>query len=456
MPGSIPNTVSAVANSYSPDNYRGFYGSWEAKGSPTKRHMVLEQSHSPYTDGAQVRHLRAFASNDNGVTWAEVDSGNALLLIATPANGTDTSNYSVAQDFNNQLLYVINWSTDATPVLQITKFNQATETWGATVKSTLSVLGGAGQSNSINASCFRPSDGSIWMSLNLGQVGGVFKDSVVKFAAGTLAATSKTIWPALATVDFCQGIALNPLDNTIAGIIADDTSGVYNSFVIHTDDSISTPNPIPTISETSGNRSGVRCSSTGQVIFAVNKAFPKQTGCQVVRYQSADVPASYTVETLIFSPTSPSGASPLSVMQAQGFSWVFYTVIDVVNNTVGYAYQKSSLVPGGWSAETTFFLFNNGTANGLKFVAGFLPNAGATFISMQFPTAGSPTTDSGQVYFEAGAAPPAIPVVVPLQLIIFPFPVRVDCCCPEDIACIKKSGDGKLYAASKGPLRISK
>jgi len=43
----------------------------------------------------------------------------------------------------------------------------------------------------------------------------------------------------------------------------------------------------------------------------------------------------------------------------------------------------------------------------------------------------------------------------PISTTIFPFPGGPDCCCPEDVACLHRSADGKYYVGSKGVQKRS-
>ena len=60
----------------------------------------------------------------------------------------------------------------------------------------------------------------------------------------------------------------------------------------------------------------------------------------------------------------------------------------------------------------------------------------------------------GTFYWEAPSpAPPVTPIAIPIAFTVFPFPISFSCCCPDDVACLKPSKNGKMYAFSKGPLK---
>jgi hypothetical protein len=61
----------------------------------------------------------------------------------------------------------------------------------------------------------------------------------------------------------------------------------------------------------------------------------------------------------------------------------------------------------------------------------------------------------GYLLFQGAAAPPA-PPVPSVTVIIFPFPMMIECCCPgKMVSCVEPSKDGKLYAPTKTALKIS-
>ncbi len=138
------------------------------------------------------------------------------------------------------------------------------------------------------------------------------------------------------------------------------------------------------------------------------------------------------------------------------------TVIAVwINNPDPTTLGRSVFLDPAWDVAGLFYdlIANppNATVITDQFIAalsvGKIGSQGAIIVTAD----ASDTGAVGYLLFQGAApAPPVNPILSPLQLVIFPFPVSFDCCCPEDVACVKPSGDGNMYAFSKGPLRIKK
>lgn len=420
---------------------------FEKSGEPNTRHVIQQQLYSGGVVGG--RKFRAYESLDRGITWAEMDAGNGPVF---PSNQPATSGAvglgcATAQDFTGKKLYLVYWNTAY--FLTIIPFDQTLKKFGVPVVSTIIVTPPLTDGGTpLGGAAFRPSDGSIWYAYEIGPASGTPVSQLVKFAGGTLVASTFVVDPlVLVNGQSVAGLSLNPVDNTIVGAIMNPAQTAMRSYVVHTDDSISTP---VTMTGTTGfpngaNFDGPQVDANGQVSFILFRGSSTRSKVQVIRWQSADAPASFISELL----TVDALASFFKrvVVGPTGTTSIFFVELSTFN----FVYIQSAGIGSAWGADKPLGLDINTIADERQLPA-FMSQIGTYASAMGY----QPIGEGGQGYLETDFTPSAPPVNPPnkiAQAQIVPFPAMNPCCgCPKQVGCVECGPDGKMYAVTKTML----
>jgi len=397
--------------------------------------------------------LRAYKSDDEGVTWAEVDAAGAPDIADNNLPSPPPSTYEYfgvvrdASAVDSANLYAVFWAPDFT--IAAVTFDMSTETWGSVISSTLTYRfpdlpvvsnGGFGVAH-------RAVDNTLWMMFPAGSDSGTpVANRVFGAPCDLTAATWAGSLTALGTTDDADTHQWEPVgmvpdsDGNIHCIFvafsgtfpAPQTSFLYHQ-VIHTDDSLTVSDVIVPFGSANPPAfvSYPSISADDLIAFTynlANSAVAPNVHC--VRFVAADAPVYFDETPFGLIQTDPDSFPRgfYSTISLDGLDYIFYTR-DPLDGNMVFAFITSAGVGLGWSAETIIGTVSAGLySTGVN--ASAYPLISRWAISMGAPP--SEGFEQGQAYFESLAATP-IPADLVFQLTdvslehkFFQEPVRAD------------------------------
>jgi len=120
--------------------------------------------------------------------------------------------------------------------------------------------------------------------------------------------------------------------------------------------------------------------------------------------------------------------------------------------------NRSVFLNPAWDVPGVFYDLIANPPNSIPIADQFIASLSVGKIGSQGAVivTGDPS-DTGAVAYLLfqGAAPPPAPPVPSITVIVFPFPIMFECCCPNKlVSCVEPSADGNLYAPTKTALRM--
>jgi hypothetical protein len=376
-------------------------------------------------------NLAVFRSDDAGVTWTEKDAAGAPLSDNYTPNATCTDGTKLYIVFSNG------------PNMVVSIFDTTSDTWGAMTvcSATVDAL------NSISI-CYRPSDANVIVGSQI-PVAPSTQAAYFTFNTVSLAFTDWTLIgnaPNAVSQWFCYGV-FRGLNRTVFYLAMDNAgAGTIRSVYQQCLTDGGALGVISLVDTTNDANASFFYAGNGSSASTIAIAWSKNSNSLDTIVLQAPI---IDNDILVWSSRTVT-ADPSSLI---------WSVALAVGPAGTYCFIATFL-PGGGPPSSIQYSLDAG--------AGFSPLVTLTSIidladinlwagSLGIGSVGIIMSGSGIIstyYWELGATPAPPAVAIPPQVSFFSFPLSIDCCCPEDVACLKRSKNGKLYAFSKGPLAL--
>ncbi len=249
-----------------------------------------------------------------------------------------------------------------------------------------------------------------------------------------------------------QGLYLDPSGTAIA-IISDRTGGVstWKAFTIDGANAVGALQVIAVATQSDVLNLGF--ISTGGVLYV---PLVRGTANSKASLFSAPSPAASVWTVTDFETQATNNIVTSGIIEDPAGTLLYFWEFENNAGTTNVV-KVAANSGGGWGAATIYYDINalppNATLPSAQNVSQFNPAVGSTISLMTMLT----FPDSAFAAFFAGAAGGGTTTArqVLICQFISSFPGEPDCCCPEDVACLHRSGDGEYYIVSKGTLKKS-
>lgn len=437
---AFPILVDKVSN-YSNGVHSGQYGPFVV--NPTTRYLVLWGNN--ITQGTVT--LGVFKSTDNGQTWNVQNEAGAPVASAGTLGFIPNS-----ASFDGTVIRVF-FVDGNTLALKACDFTPGADTWGAVKNSGLTMVSVANTYEITSA--YRSTDGKHCYVVTNGSVVAPSGDHVALCQFGTFDGTTWAAQVGLGNVDL--GPSPGGVQLVTPQQMIESAAGVMQCLLNQSQASGPALNPLLLQGVSSAGATGMLRqldttapgTDTNLISGIAYNPISGKVDIAYTNFNNAGVSDVVNIKVL-------EGASALNVVPVQIAEFATPGGVGVLGEQIGMSVAVGIL--------GIFWGEDDGTGN-----ANFLDtfNEGLTTNFIGNTVNGPNNLDAVMFsatafglfwvswYWEAAAPPPAPPAPPGPSLIIFPFPIEIDCCCPELVSCLKKSKDGNMYAFTKTPLTRS-